>query len=194
MTPRLIQLSKDLAEMLNDRVLTGDVSGKKYTAEQRLLALNRAEGSFISRAVIEQTPNELAKSLQELLRTTSLAMGTGNSPSPSDSIRVVKARAGGLYWIYVKPESWMAVKLGYNPEDTETVALVNQIRWTEFNKTVYWYAEYTAIAEVMYIKDHVEMAYGGTNDFLLPARFDAEILKASYSFLTNILPKESEGS
>ena len=154
-TPRLDQLSIDLSKLLVDEVAAPATNGKDFTSSQRLLALNRAEGIFLSRAAVEQTVQQLAKNLNELIRETTGNIVGGNVASPVGSIRVVKAMDDGTdlrYFIYVKPEDWYAVVKEYNADEKGTST---NPRFTEFNKTVFVRPDTSLTLRMMYIKDHV---------------------------------------
>lgn len=117
--------------------------------------------------------------------------------SPSGSIRVVRVNGSGgvlptgsTAFIYARPEDFWAMKASFRAEDTQFVDTKPQVRWTEFNKTLFWFLGLPAVLDVLYIIDHTDLVYNGANDLLLPARYDTEILNSAYSFLTTILVKD----
>lgn len=192
-TPRLLQLSKDLADLLNDHVTNGDDSGEEFTKEQRLLALNKAEGSIISKAVAEQNIDDLEKTFNEILLDGSFGAGFSGQASPSGTAKVIRMFFGGSSnSFFIKTKEWFAVqKENYNPEQTQNYGTVTTFNWTEYGKKIYWTPNSISVSPTwLAVKDHVDLVYNGANDFLLPARYDTEILKTAYEFLNSILIKE----
>lgn len=190
-TPRLNQLSKDLSALLNDEVAVHTANGEEFSASQRLLALNRAEGQFISKAVAEQDIESLERNFNELLQPFSIGASSPGISSPSGSAKVISMRSSTSLMIPVLATEWMAIFTAYNEESSADYGTSPQFRWSEFGKKLYWTpSPVTITLDGIYLKDHVDLTYDGANDFLIPARFDTEIMKLAYEFLTQILVKE----
>ena len=172
-TPRLNALSINLSQLLNDEVSVHTASGEEFTFNQRLLALNRAEGTIISKAVADLDLENIIKNLQELIKETDITPadsdGISSVASPTGSVRIVSALAT-LQCIYIPPKDWYDYRRTYTPSVTDN------FRWTEFGRTFYIKPSVSPVT-VLYVKDHVDLTYDGANDLMLPARFHTEILK-----------------
>lgn len=198
MGARFNQLSIDLSKLLVDEVAAANLSGKEYTASQRTLAVNRAEGNIIAKMVSELNLTDIISQLREMMRPYSTAIVIAGSPfnSPLGSVRVVKVWLGGSYFIPVEPEEWDAIRLGVNPEETANIyGTLPVFRWTELAsetgvKQVHFTPTTSGIFSVRYIPDHVDLTPASVEDLLLPGRFDSQILKEAYNFITSILPNK----
>lgn len=191
LTPRLNQLSIDLSRLLNDEVDASTTDGEEFKASQRLLALNRAESQIISKAVAEQDLRSLERNFNELLAPFSFGAISSGVESPAGSAKVISLRSGSYYMIPVKASDWLAVETSYNGEQLDNYGTLPQFQWTEFGKRIYFKPDPVTISlNGIYLKDHIDLTYNGDSDFLVPARFDPEVLKLAYEFLTQILVKE----
>jgi hypothetical protein len=192
---RFNQISVDLSKMLNDEVGLATVNGKEFSANQRALAVNRAEANFISQAIAKMSIEEMAKNLKEMIRTYSSGIGSTPFASPPGSAKVIQCYSGGNFFIYVDVEKWDAVRLGYNPEETEAVYGTETVyRWTEFgddagNKVHVIPPVFSGIVTMRYLKDHVDLTPVSAEDLVVPARFDDDILNGAYQFITKLLQK-----
>jgi len=191
-TPRLNQLSIDLSKLLNDEVGVATANGEEFTASQRLLALNRAEGQFISKAVADQDNETLEKTFNEMLGSASLGSGVSPSTSITNSAKTLRLSIAGSYAFPVKFKDWAGLKSQYNPETTAMYSSRPTYHWTEYGRFIHWFpADPLGDPPIAYyVKDHQDLSYNGASDFLVPARYDTEILKLAYEFLTQILIKE----
>jgi hypothetical protein len=191
-TPRLNQLSIDISKLLNDEVGVATADGEEFTASQRLLALNRAEGQFISKAVADQDGETLEKTFNEMLDSNTLVSGISPSAVITNSAKTLRLSIAGSYAFPVSFKDWGALKSQYNPETTALYDSDPTYHWTEYGRKIHWFpADPLGDPPVAYyVKDHVDLTYNGASDFLVPARYDAEILKIAYEFLTQILIKE----
>lgn len=185
-TPRLNSLSILLSRMVNDEVSNATDNGAEYSANLRLLALNKAMGKFIAEVAIKDI-DTIIKDFQPLLRIRqrSTLIEQKELDSPAEAIRVLHIQGQGRFYIYTHPDGWF--HLDYNEENEAG----NIIRWTEIGSRLYFNKNLPLGAiNLLILLNHEDLVYNGEKDVIIPLRYETDILRMAYEFLTLMLVKE----
>lgn len=184
MAVRFSALSVNLSKLLVDSVALAADDGLYYSSAQRTIGLNNAEEQIIAKIADSMKFEDVSDKYPSLIKEATLTLGSGDD-LPDGCVKVYTCCESNYNpLVFVKPKDWHSIKKGsYNPEQSDST--FNK-RWTSFDNKIYVTGSLTSV-KIMYLKDHVAITPAGSNDFILPPRFDPEILQLAYKYLIETL-------